>query len=145
MIADTTFVSDLLKEFRSGKSGPARRFFADRRREVIRTTIITAGELAVMFDSSWEAWAWLRKWRIYPLHNGIAQAAADIDRTLAGTGNRLAGCRRGPRPKGVPEYAPLLVSLNTSAATSRRAGSRGQAARAPIWTDCWVQNSIRPQ
>jgi hypothetical protein len=59
MIADTTFVSDLLQEFRSGKTGPARAFFARNRTKQIRTTIISAAELAVLFPTSGEAWKWL--------------------------------------------------------------------------------------
>ncbi len=89
MIADTTFVSDLLKELRRGESGPAREFFAGHRREIIRTTIITVGELAVLFPTSAAARAWLSKWKVYPLHRGVAEAAADIDRTLKAAGQRL--------------------------------------------------------
>jgi len=42
-----------------------------------------------MFVESWQAWAWLQKWKIYPLHPGIAQAAADVDRVLITRGRRL--------------------------------------------------------
>lgn len=89
MIADTTFVSDLLKERRRGKPGPASALFNKMRAQSIRTTIITAGELAVMFDNSTESWTWLAQWKIYPLHPGVAQKAADIDRELKATGQRL--------------------------------------------------------
>lgn len=89
MIADTTFVSDLLKERRRGKPGPATALFNRMRAESIRTTIISAGELALLFDTSAEAWEWLARWRIYPLHPGVAQKAADIDRALKATGQRL--------------------------------------------------------
>lgn len=88
MIADTTFLSDLLQELRKGMLGPARGFLA-KHHEPVRTTIISVGELAVFFAQSHEAWEWLSRWRIYPLHRGIAQAAADIDRQLKGTGYRL--------------------------------------------------------
>lgn len=89
MIADTTFVSDLLKERRRNVRGPATAFFHEHRSQVIRTTIITAGEIAVMFERSSAAWEWLAKWKIYPLHPGVAQAAADVDRVLTAAGRRL--------------------------------------------------------
>ena len=89
MIADTTFVSDLLKERRRNLPGPATALFHQHRAGIIRTTIITAGELAVMFNNSTAAWEWLRPWRIYPLHDGVASAAADIDRILKASGQRL--------------------------------------------------------
>ena len=88
MIADTTFLSDLLKEVRAHKSGPVIAFFRERRRTV-RTTIISVTELAVLFPTNAEAWQWLADWKIYPLHKGLADAAADIDRELKRTGNRL--------------------------------------------------------
>lgn len=88
MIADTTFLSDLLKERRSGKPGAVSKFFRERRRAV-RTSIISAAELAVLFPSNADAWHWLSDWKIYPLHRGIAEAAADIDRELKRSGRRL--------------------------------------------------------
>ncbi len=89
MIADTTFVSDLFKERARRESGPVGRFFAQHRREVIRASIITVGEVAVWFDRSWEAWEAMRDWTIYRLHPGIVDAAADIDRELMARGERL--------------------------------------------------------
>lgn len=89
MIADTTFLSDLLKERLKGKKGPASLFLEQQRAVHLTTTIISAGELAAMFDESWEAFAWLSKWRIYRLHAGVAQIAADIDRALMARGERL--------------------------------------------------------
>lgn len=89
MIADTTFVSDLLKERRREVRGPATEFFITHRKEPIRTTIITAGELAVLFPASWQAWDWLSKWKILLLHPAVAQAAADVDRVLLTAGRRL--------------------------------------------------------
>jgi hypothetical protein len=38
MIADTTFLIRFHQEGRTGRGGPARMFFADHRREVIRTS-----------------------------------------------------------------------------------------------------------
>jgi len=89
MIADTTFLSDLLEERDRRIRGPASSFFHMHRREVIRTTIISVSEIAVLFDSSHAAWQWLRKWTVYRLHDGIANTAADIDRLLRDEGRRL--------------------------------------------------------
>ena len=89
MIADTTFVSDLLRERRRGKAGAATQFFLAHRAEKIRTSIITAGEVSVLFPDVASAWAWLDRWRIYRLNVGVVDAAADIDRELIQRGRRL--------------------------------------------------------
>lgn len=51
--------------------------------------MISAGELAVLFPTNAAAWAWLARWRVLPLHPGIVDAAADVDRELIKTGARL--------------------------------------------------------
>ena len=89
MIADTTFLSYFLKESRRQVRGPASEFLAEHRTAPIRTTIITAAEIAVMFKESSEAFTWLARWKIYQMHTGIAVAAADIDRKLSASGQRL--------------------------------------------------------
>ena len=89
MIADTTFLSDFLKEQRRRQRGPASAFLAAHRIAPIRTTIISAAEIAVLFPDSAAAFAWLAGWKIHPLHAGIAAAAADIDRQLITLGARL--------------------------------------------------------
>ncbi|MGH7869159.1 MAG: type II toxin-antitoxin system VapC family toxin [Candidatus Dormibacteraceae bacterium] len=89
MIADTTFLTHFLEESEAGRTGPARIFFALHRRELIRTTIICVAEIAVMFPTSADAWAYFKAWKLYPLHRGIAEAAADVDRMLLRTGQRL--------------------------------------------------------
>jgi len=89
MIADTTFVSDLLKEQRTAQAGAASRFLLEHRTQKIRTSIITAGELAVLFPNSAAAWQFLDRWEIYRLHAGVVDAAADIDRELLRKGRRL--------------------------------------------------------
>jgi predicted nucleic acid-binding protein len=89
MIADSTFVSDLLKERRRGQLGPANAFFAAHRKQTIRTSIITAGEVLLMFEDSPAGWRWLEPWMIYRLHPGIVAAAADVDRELIRRGRRL--------------------------------------------------------
>ena len=89
MIADTTFLSDFLKERRRQIDGPATAFLSEYRKLPFRTTIISAAEIAVLFKTSDAAFAWLARWKIYPLTAGIGAAAADIDRALKSTGERL--------------------------------------------------------
>jgi predicted nucleic acid-binding protein len=78
-----------VREHRSGRAGPARSFLAANRRERIRTCIISVAEVAVSFPRAQQAWAYFGRWTIYRLHDGIAQAAADLDRELALAGTRL--------------------------------------------------------
>jgi predicted nucleic acid-binding protein len=89
MIADTTFLIHFLNEGRAGRRGPARTFFAESRREATRTTIISVGEIAPSFAASPDAWEYFKPWKIYRLHPGIAEAAADVDRELIASGQRL--------------------------------------------------------
>jgi predicted nucleic acid-binding protein len=89
MIADTSFVSDFIQEKRRGIRGPARVFFAAHRTELIRTTIISAGEVLPLFRRNFEGWRWLTNWTIYNLHQDIVNAAADVDRELIEAGKRL--------------------------------------------------------
>ena len=89
MIADTTFLSHLLQEDRAGRTGPARAFLARHRTGLFRTTIISLAEVAVTFPRSGQAWEHFKSWRVYPLHRGIAEGAADLDRELLRTGQRL--------------------------------------------------------
>ena len=89
MIADTTFLSDLIREVRGEVRGPARQFFAANRNESIRLSMISAGEIAVLFPTNAAAWAWLARWRVLPLHPGIVDCAADVDRELIRSGERL--------------------------------------------------------
>lgn len=89
MIADTTFLIHFHQEGRPGQPGPTRPFFANHRREVVRTTVISVAEIAPSFPHSIEAWQYFDGWKVYPLHSGIAQAAADVDRELIRLGLRL--------------------------------------------------------
>lgn len=89
MIADTNFVLEFLREQAAQTAGPAQAFLARRRRMVFRTTIVTAGELAVGLDQSWMIWTALKRWTIFRLHPGIVEAAADVDRELMAAGRRL--------------------------------------------------------
>src|SRR5580700_7742202 len=89
MIADTTFLIDFIRENRVARIGPARAFFNARRSDAIRTSIISLAEVAVSFPNSSDAWDYFRHWRIYPLHRGIAELAANADRQLIRLGGRL--------------------------------------------------------
>jgi predicted nucleic acid-binding protein len=89
MIADTTFLIDLMQERRAGWRGPALTFLAEQRRGTVLTCVIGIGEVAVSFPTSADAWSYFRAFRIYPLHRGVVDAAADVDRELIRAGGRL--------------------------------------------------------
>ncbi len=89
MIADTTFLIHFASEGALGRRGPARTFLARQRRENIRTSIISLAEVATGFEDSAAAWEYFKWWKIYALHRGIAEAAADVDRELTAAGRRL--------------------------------------------------------
>ena len=89
MIADTTFLVHLLREDQAGRSGPARTFLAQHRHEAVRTTVISMAEVVVIFPNSADAWSHFKHWKIYALYRGIAETAADVDRELIRTGDRL--------------------------------------------------------
>jgi predicted nucleic acid-binding protein len=89
MIADTTFLIDWSEEMRSRRIGRARTFIAQRRPDVVRTTIVSLAEVAAGFASSENAWAYFSKWPIYRLHDGIAKMVADLDRERTDAGQRV--------------------------------------------------------
>lgn len=89
MIADTSFVISFLREQADHTRGPARAFLAARRTALFRTTIVTAGEVAVGLEDSGDVWLALKHWTILRLHPGIVEAAADVDRDLIPQGRRL--------------------------------------------------------
>lgn len=88
MIADTTFLSDLIREQAKPQMGPASRLLYSHRTN-IRTTIISIAEIAAWFPTSHEAWETFKLWSVYNLHRGIANSAADIDREMIRAGFRL--------------------------------------------------------
>jgi predicted nucleic acid-binding protein len=89
VIADTTFLIHLLREQSAGSTGPARAFLAHHRTRTIRTSIISLSEVAVSFPTADEAWEYFKHWSVYRLHDGIAKAAADLDRGASMAGQRL--------------------------------------------------------
>jgi predicted nucleic acid-binding protein len=90
MIADATFLSDFHHEHERGILGPARRFLAAHRNQPLRTTVISAGEIAVIFRTNQEARVFLSRFFTFKkLFTEIAYTAASIDRELIATGERL--------------------------------------------------------
>jgi predicted nucleic acid-binding protein len=89
MIGDTTFLSDLHHERERGLLGPAMRFLAAHRGQPMLTTVVSAGELAVIFRLTEEARRFLSNYRILRLTPEVAFAAAAVDRELIAAGHRL--------------------------------------------------------
>ena len=89
MIADTTFLSDFHDEREGGLRGPAFRFLAAHRSDRIYVTVISVGEIAVIFDTVAEARRFLGPYRILRLIPEVAFEAAQIDREQIITGGRL--------------------------------------------------------
>jgi predicted nucleic acid-binding protein len=89
MIADTTFLIHFLQEGAAGAGGRARAFLARHRAEFIRTSAISLGEVSVGFPNSGAASEYFKKWKVYPLHRGVIEAAADVDREMIRRGQRL--------------------------------------------------------
>ncbi len=89
MIADTTFLAHWANEQRTGIVGPAGIWFSRNRSRSIRTTVVSLSEVAVSFPTSDAAWEFFKHWTAYRLHDGVAKAAADLDRELIRAGARL--------------------------------------------------------
>jgi predicted nucleic acid-binding protein len=90
MILDTNFLSQYHDEHASGITGPARRFITSHRSQQFWTTVISAAEIAVIFDTTREARQFIG--RFFLLKNvfpELAYTAADIDRELIASGRRL--------------------------------------------------------
>jgi predicted nucleic acid-binding protein len=84
MICDTTFLIDLAR-----LHPDAQRFLASHRRQPFLVPVISAGELAVGYDSMDETRAFLARYRILRLTPEIAYTAAEVDRELIEAGQRL--------------------------------------------------------
>src|SRR5438046_3171352 len=89
MIADTTFLSDLRRERSRSQDGPASSFLIANRAEALLVTVISAGELATVFQTNEEARRFLFRYRILRLTPEVAYTAATVDRELIRTGQRL--------------------------------------------------------
>jgi len=89
MICDTTFLSDLHAERQSGSRGPALTFLARHRNQPVLATVISVGELAVIFHEPEDARRFLANYRVLRLTPEVAFTSAAIDRELIRTGGRL--------------------------------------------------------
>jgi predicted nucleic acid-binding protein len=89
MIADTTFLSDFHHEQEAQRQGPASRFLAAHRSQPTLITVISVGEIAVIFDSPHAVRQFLGPYRVLRLTPDIALIAAQIDREQIACGARL--------------------------------------------------------
>jgi predicted nucleic acid-binding protein len=90
MILDTTFLSDFHHEREANRRrGPAGAFLAAHRDRPVLITVISAGEIAVIFDTNATAREFLNRYRILRLTPEIALTAAELDRELIEVGGRL--------------------------------------------------------
>ena len=89
MIADTTFLTHFLQEGWAGRTGPVRAFVcaATQRTHPDNHYIHCRGRSD--FSVLGRGWAYLKAWKIYPLHRGVAEVAADIDGFMLLAGQRL--------------------------------------------------------
>jgi predicted nucleic acid-binding protein len=86
---------------------------AVQRPGVVRTCIICMAEVAVSFPTSAEAWKYFHAFRIYPVHRGIAETAANVDRRLIQSGNRLGENDNWIAGFGL-YYREALISLDSA-------------------------------
>ena len=89
MIADTTFLIDLLREQKAGKEGRATRFLQSNRDAVFRTTIITVGEIAAGFDNVEDARNFFSRIPLLRLSMETVYECARVDQELRAVGQRL--------------------------------------------------------
>ena len=89
MIADTNFLSTYHDEREAGVVGPARQFAAAHRKQKVFVTVITVGEIAVIFPTDAKARRFLSPYKVLRLTPEIAYVAAAIDRELINIGQRL--------------------------------------------------------
>jgi predicted nucleic acid-binding protein len=89
MICDTTFLSDVYDEHQARRRGRALNFLARHRSQPLLATVISAGELAVIFRDTEEARRFMSSYRVLRLTPEIAYTAAAIDRELLRSGGRL--------------------------------------------------------
>lgn len=86
MICDTNFLSDLYDEQQARRQGPATVFLACHRQTPFMITVLSLGEVAVIFASPNNARRFLSRYRTLTLKPEIAYTAALIDRELMQTG-----------------------------------------------------------
>jgi predicted nucleic acid-binding protein len=84
MICDSTFLSDL-----AHNRAPAEAFLAAHRREDFLVTVISVGEVAMIFDTNEDARQFFSRYIILRLTPEIAFMAATVDREQIASGGRL--------------------------------------------------------
>ena len=89
MICDTNFLSNLYDEHQAGLHGPAAAFLTRHRQRPFLITVISLGEVAVIFADQSEARKFLGRYRALRLTPEVAYAAALIERELMSAGGRL--------------------------------------------------------
>jgi predicted nucleic acid-binding protein len=89
VIADTTFLIDLLREQKIGKEGRATRFLESNREIVLSTTIITVGEIAAGFDEVEDARDFFARIPLLRLSMETVYECARVDQELRSMGQRL--------------------------------------------------------
>jgi predicted nucleic acid-binding protein len=89
MIADTTFLIDLLREQKIGKEGRATKFLQAHREVVFSTTIITVGEIAAGFDNVEDARNFFARIPLLRLSMETVYECARVDQELRSVGLRL--------------------------------------------------------
>ena len=83
------FLSDFHEEQATGTLGPAAGFLARHRRTPLLVTVISIGEVAVIFAKQSEARRFLARYRTLRLTPAVAYTPALIDRELIEVGARL--------------------------------------------------------
>ena len=89
MICDTNFLSQLFDEQQAGMQGPAAAFLARHRGTPFLITVISLGEVAVIFPEQSDARRLLSRYRTLRLTPEVAYLAAAIDRELMTASGRL--------------------------------------------------------
>jgi predicted nucleic acid-binding protein len=89
VICDTTFLSDLFHEKERQMAGPAMSFLAGHREQPFLVSVVSFGEIAVMYENPEEVRRLFSHYRVLRLTPEIAITAAAIDRELIALGRRL--------------------------------------------------------
>ena len=89
MIADTTFLIDLLRERNRLEEGKATRFLEAHRTAVFRTTVISVGEVATGFDHVEDARDFFSSIPLLRLSFDTVHECSRVERELRVLGQRL--------------------------------------------------------
>jgi predicted nucleic acid-binding protein len=89
VIADTTFLIDLLREQKTGKPGRATRFLEEHREIVFSTTVISVGEVAAGFENIEDARNFFSRIPLLRLSMDTVYECSRVDYELRQIGARL--------------------------------------------------------